>query len=80
MWRSLILAALLGSILSAQSDLPALDAVAFKKIHPTIRVNAGAKWLQIPWQTDILKARAAAALSKKPIFLWAMNGHPLGCT
>jgi len=28
----------------------------------------------------VLDAQAAAAREGKPIFIWAMDGHPLGCT
>ena len=38
------------------------------------------KWQEIPWQTDLWAARRMAAEQGKPIFLWAMNGNPLGCT
>jgi hypothetical protein len=38
------------------------------------------KWQEIPWQTDLWTARQLAAEQGKPIFLWAMNGNPLGCT
>ena len=37
-------------------------------------------WLQIPWRVDLWKARQEAAGSGKPILLWEMDGHPLGCT
>ena len=36
-------------------------------------------WLQIGWRTDLWEARREAAKSKKPIYLWEMDGHPLGC-
>jgi hypothetical protein len=38
------------------------------------------RWQGIPWQTDLWEARRLAAGQGKPIFLWAMNGNPLGCT
>ena len=38
------------------------------------------RWQAIPWQTDLWEARRLAAEQGKPIFLWAMNGNPLGCT
>jgi hypothetical protein len=38
------------------------------------------KWLQIPWRLDLLKARHEANELGKPIFMWIMNGDPLGCT
>ncbi|HWB07336.1 MAG TPA: hypothetical protein VG796_30200 [Verrucomicrobiales bacterium] len=37
-------------------------------------------WLQIPWETDLAAARRKAAAQDKPVFLWEMDGHPLGCT
>jgi hypothetical protein len=38
------------------------------------------KWLQIPWRTQLWEARQEAAAAGKPILLWEMDGHPLGCT
>lgn len=37
------------------------------------------KWRQIPWNTDLWAARRQALAENRPIFMWAMNGHPLGC-
>lgn len=37
-------------------------------------------WLAIPWETDLTVARRKAAAASRPIFLWEMDGHPLGCT
>lgn len=45
-------------------------------IMPQAEENA---WLAIPWQTDLWAARQQAAKEGKPIFLWEMDGHPLGC-
>jgi len=36
------------------------------------------KWRQIRWRTDLLQARAEAQAEGKPIFLWMMDGHPMG--
>ena len=33
----------------------------------------------IPWETDLWAAREKAAAAGKPILLWEMDGHPLGC-
>jgi hypothetical protein len=38
------------------------------------------EWAKIPWMTDLWEARQAAAKQGKPILLWEMDGHPLGCT
>lgn len=37
------------------------------------------RWTEIRWRTDLRAARVEAARQNKPIFLWAMNGDPLGC-
>lgn len=37
-------------------------------------------WLRIPWETDLETALSKAAREAKPVFLWEMDGHPLGCT
>ena len=46
-------------------------------IQPTDTENS---WLKINWRTNLWEARKEAAKSKKPIYLWEMDGHPLGCT
>ena len=38
------------------------------------------RWAEIPWQTDLPAARRKAAEEKKPLLMWIMDGHPLGCT
>jgi hypothetical protein len=39
-----------------------------------------AAWRSIPWELDLLKAQRMAVEQSKPIFIWSMDGHPLGCT
>ena len=36
------------------------------------------RWQQIPWRPTWAEAVAAARKDNKPIYVWAMNGHPLG--
>ncbi|MDA8975719.1 hypothetical protein N9F44_01795 [Akkermansiaceae bacterium] len=36
-------------------------------------------WLKIGWRTDLWEARREANESGKTIYLWEMDGHPLGC-
>jgi hypothetical protein len=52
----------------------------FRELHNELRPDPDAKWRSIPWKLSLLDAQAAAAESQKPIFIWAMDGHPLGCT
>ena len=37
------------------------------------------EFARIPWLTSIWDARIQAAKEGKPILLWEMDGHPLGC-
>ena len=46
-------------------------------IQPRQEENA---YLGVPWETSLWEARKRAAREGKPILLWEMDGHPLGCT
>ncbi len=53
----------------------------FDKLHALIKPGADDdKWNQIPWLSSLWEARKKAAAQGKPILLWEMDGHPLGCT
>jgi hypothetical protein len=58
-----------------------IDPGQFDKLHALIKPAAGEdKWAEIPWLTSLWEARRKAAEEGKPILLWEMDGHPLGCT
>jgi hypothetical protein len=44
-------------------------------VRPTAQEE---QYLQVPWRTDICKALSEAQEQKKPLFIWSMDGHPLG--
>jgi len=46
-------------------------------IHPRPEET---KWQEIKWFATLVQAREEAARVNKPIFMWSMDGHPLGCT
>ena len=52
------------------------DEVLKQEILPS---KAESAWLEIDWKTDLWEARKEAAKTDKPIYLWEMDGHPLGC-
>jgi hypothetical protein len=53
----------------------------FGKLLKLIKPAPGEeKWREVPWMTDLWAARQKAAAEGKPILLWEMDGHPLGCT
>lgn len=64
-----------------QSGLAAdeLSLAEFEELHAQL-VPKPETWKTIPWQTNLLAAQQIAAKKKQPIFIWAMDGHPLGCT
>ena len=48
-----------------------------KQILPTEKEQ---RWQEIPWRNTFWDAVLEANRADKPILLWGMNGHPLGCT
>jgi hypothetical protein len=70
--------------LAALSAVRSADPVPvgqFAALQSLIKPSAGEdKWAEIPWQTDLWAARQKAAREGKPLLLWEMDGHPLGCT
>ena len=59
---------------------PGLSTAEFERLHAALQPEADAPWRTIPWRVSLLAARQEAAKQQKPIFIWAMDGHPLGCT
>tara|TARA_Y100000588_G_scaffold322509_2_gene354644 strand:+ start:93672 stop:93827 length:156 start_codon:yes stop_codon:yes gene_type:complete len=37
-------------------------------------------WNIIPWRSSFFEGINHAKTEEKPLLLWVMNGHPLGCT
>jgi hypothetical protein len=53
----------------------------FTKLHAAVAPKGeGERWIEIPWESDLIAAREKAAREKKPLLMWVMDGHPLGCT
>ncbi|HJT78481.1 MAG TPA: hypothetical protein VJ739_14855 [Gemmataceae bacterium] len=60
---------------------PPLADANLGRLEALIRPEAAEqKWEQIPWRASLWAARREAAEHGKPILLWEMDGHPLGCT
>ena len=56
-----------------------LSETEFQSLMDQLQEESAA-WKSIPWQTSMVSAQNLAAEQQKPIFIWAMDGHPLGCT
>ncbi|MHC5062547.1 MAG: hypothetical protein ACYTG5_01075 [Planctomycetota bacterium] len=91
--RSCIFAAVLSCCLSSASLLPAQqpasDASNAELTGGDLAIWADwlrpseedAAWLKsIPWQPSFAEGIRRANEDAKPLLLWVMNGHPLGCT
>ena len=64
----------------ALADVPTLGDGDFAALLKAVRPVAGEDlFATIPWQTSLWEAREKAAREGKPILLWEMDGHPLGC-
>jgi hypothetical protein len=58
-----------------------VDKDSFRRLHSLIKPKTSEEnWIRIPWMTDLWAARQRATAEGKPILLWEMDGHPLGCT
>ena len=71
---AILLSSLLGIQLVAQAD--ELD----EKLASVVPSERSLSYSSIPWETDIIAAQKHAKKSGKKLFLWVMDGHPLGCT
>ncbi|MFK7817162.1 MAG: hypothetical protein AB8G99_00465 [Planctomycetaceae bacterium] len=63
--------------------LPTSDELTesdFVSLHKQLQPAPDETWRTIPWRLSLLDAQRQAAAEKKPLFIWAMDGHPLGCT
>ena len=59
---------------------PPLSADDAAKLRALIRPAEGEDPFEtIPWETSLWEARKKAAAAGKPVLLWEMDGHPLGC-
>ena len=61
------------------NSTPALTEETFEALFEACRPQKE-RWTDIPWIGGLWEGRQKAACEEKPLFIWAMNGHPLGCT
>lgn len=52
----------------------------FEATHERYSTIPDEPWRQIPWGSELLTAQREAAQRELPLFIWAMDGNPLGCT
>ena len=82
--RSQILRLVFSSIIACSVSTRCLTAedisdAEFRALHKQLQPG-DEPWRTIPWKISLLDAQRIAVTENKPIFIWAMDGHPLGCT
>ena len=61
-------------------DEPPEKATVEEKVAAILPKAHEKMWMDIPWRRNLHAARRESQLTGKPLFLWIMNGNPLGCT
>ncbi len=78
---TLAVGALVCLALPVARPAPPIAVNQFLELQALVKPNKSEdKWAEIPWQASLWEARKQAAAQGKPILLWEMDGHPLGCT
>lgn len=79
--RSIALLLLASAPAVAFQATPTLSPQTFAELRAAVVPSAEElAWKQIPWRASLWTGVIDAQVAEKPILLWAMNGHPLGCT
>lgn len=79
-WIGIYTVALLAAGLPASLHAEPLTDAKFRELLEQLQPASDEPWRTIPWKIALLDAQRYAAKENKPIFIWAMDGHPLGCT
>jgi hypothetical protein len=76
MEENIMIALLLAAMLPAQEGLSEADC---RKLHESLKPPVAELWRDIPWKVSLVEAQNLASREKKPLFIWSMDGNPLGC-
>jgi hypothetical protein len=78
--RYVVPALLAAAALRADPPPTALTDAEYTSVLKVVRPTQGEDlYAEAPWLTSLWEARRKAAAEGKPILLWEMDGHPLGC-
>lgn len=65
---------------SIENPTPALTDATFEELFALCRPKPSSEaWSEVAWIGEFWEGRQLAARVGKPMFIFAMNGHPLGC-
>lgn len=66
--------------MAMENPPPVLNQQTFEELFATCRPCVDKEpWSEIAWVGEFWEGRQQAARAGKPMFIFAMNGHPLGC-
>ncbi len=69
-----------GSREGSKNPPPKLDESTFDKLFELCKpCTEKEAWTEVAWIGEFWTGRQQAARLGKPMFIFAMNGHPLGC-
>jgi hypothetical protein len=51
-----------------------------RKIRAVLPRPEEERWLKVPWELNLMKARLESQEAGKPLLVWIMDGNVLGCT
>ena len=82
MKRALAAASLLffAGLAARADDVSPWKASLEERIQGVLPRPEDEKWLKIGWRSDLARGRFEANAAGKPLFLWLMDGDPMGCT
>ena len=63
----------------AQDKQEGMSDADCRKLHESLKPPVAELWRDIPWKVSLLEGQNEAAREKKPLFIWSMDGNPLGC-
>jgi hypothetical protein len=71
----------LGGVEVPKFTVTSIAHAQFQALHAAVTPRGNTeRWTEIPWESDLWAARQRAAREGKPLLMWIMDGHPLGCT
>lgn len=57
-----------------------IDDTEYAALRAALPVRPGEeRYTTVPWELSLAAGRAKATAERKPMLIWTMDGHPLGC-
>ena len=80
--RSFLVSVLVLVSVATSLSAQVLNEDTFQKWRDFLRPRDSEEraWREIAWEPSLWSGVVRARKEGRPILLWAMNGHPLGCT